>query len=332
MGQRRFCRSSGYPLDELVGRRRRDLIGGSFTSTPPYLEFAATLSAGRSASLEFPTRTGTGGSCWVHVETQPVLEDGLPVRFISVERDITDQRAAHEIVLDNTHFLGESITDALTTLREIAELTGAGDPTAERLRVLLQSVDLDFLSAEIPAVIAQSLEGLQQVRTSDGTVSPAPEPMTADLNQAVESTVEGARNEWRYIAEVELDLEPDVGLVHCDEDELKQVLMNLVIHAAQAISGQDGREDGYDLGHISLSTERVEGGIRITVADDGPGLEEPARQKIFDPFVTSEGQSPGQGLSAAYAVIQKHGGTLSVSSTPGAGTVFTIDLPDQPFS
>jgi signal transduction histidine kinase len=76
----------------------------------------------------------------------------------------------------------------------------------------------------------------------------------------------------------------------------------------------------------------VTDGVRITVVDDGPGMDETVRKKIFDPFFTTKpvGQGTGQGLSMAYAVIQKHGGTLAVTSAPGSGSTFTIDLPDDP--
>jgi len=91
-----FCRSSGYSHEELVGLRRSDLIDGPFVTSPTFVEFAETLASGRGGALQFPSQTKDGSFYWVHVETQPILEDGEAVRFVSVERDVTSQRVAEE--------------------------------------------------------------------------------------------------------------------------------------------------------------------------------------------------------------------------------------------
>ena len=500
-----FCRSSGYVLEELVGLNRRDLIDPAFVQMSSFVEFGETLTSGQGAQMQFLSRTKDGGSYWVHAESQPIMEDGHTVRFVSVERDITSQRAAdeqlraatkkahllaeqlssekallsevlgsiphlvywkdlelryvgvnqaflairgldehavldrseaeldttdelstvlnqleqqvlqtgepvenqrlilaapdrpgrslllsvlpktdeeglvcgvigvaadvthvstleqqlaqasrlesigqlaagiaHEIntpvqyVSDNTRFLVESFGEVLSTLRAVEALADDDVPGSGRLQTLVKGVDLEFLGEEIPAALAQSLEGLdrvaQIVRAMKDFSHPGQGRVAADLNRAVESTVQVSRNEWRYVATLDLDLHPEVGMVRCHEGELKQVLLNIVVNAAQAIAGDPARKDSETLGRISLRTERVDGAVRITVADDGPGMEESVRMKIFDPFFTTKpvGQGTGQGLSMAYAVVQKHGGVLAVSSTPGVGSVFTIDLPDDP--
>jgi PAS domain S-box-containing protein len=91
-----FCRSSGYSHEELVGLRRHDLIDGPFVTTPTFIEFAEALASGRGGDLQFPSQTKDGSFYWVHVETQPIQEDGETVRFVSVERDITRQRVQDE--------------------------------------------------------------------------------------------------------------------------------------------------------------------------------------------------------------------------------------------
>jgi two-component system NtrC family sensor kinase len=501
-----FCRSSGYLLEELIGRTRKELVDETSTRTPAFLQWSATLVSGHSAEMQYLSLTKDGGSYWVHTEVQPILEDGRVVRFASVERDITSQRAAdqqlwaattnaqllaeqlnsektllsevlrsipllvywkdsqlryvgvnqaflalrglagedavlgrreteldcadelsaaldpleqqvmltgvavdnqrvilatsdqprcalllsvlpktdergvvrgvigvaadvthvstleqqlaqasrlesigqlaagiaHEIntpvqyVSDNTRFLVSSFTEVQNLLLALRALPEDDTPGSTRLRGLMNGVDLDFLGEEIPAALAQSLEGLdrvtQIVRAMKDFSHPGHGRAAADLNRAVESTVQVSRNEWRYVAALELDLDPDVGMVRCHEGELKQVLLNIVVNAAQAIATDPARQDTRALGKISLRTERVDGGVRITVTDDGPGMDESVRTKIFDPFFTTKpvGQGTGQGLSMAYAVVQRHGGTLAVSSTPGAGSAFTIDLPDEP--
>ena len=250
---------------------------------------------------------------------------------------------AHEIntpvqyVSDNTRFMAETFGGVLSALRSMEVLAAGEGPVAAELRATLAAVDLEFIAEEIPSALSQSLEGLsrvaQIVRAMKDFSHPGTGRAAADLNRAVESTAQVSRNEWRYVATLDLDLSPDVGLVRCFEGELKQVLLNIVVNAAQAIAGERERTGGHILGSIEIRTERVDGGVRITVTDDGPGMDDDVERRIFDPFFTTKpvGQGTGQGLSMAYAVIvQKHGGKLTVESSPGAGSTFVIDLPDDP--
>jgi signal transduction histidine kinase len=248
---------------------------------------------------------------------------------------------AHEIntpvqyVSDNTRFLTDSFAEVLTTLRTVNDLSAGDDPVAGQLRTALARMDLEFLAEEIPSALSQSQEGLtrvaQIVRAMKDFSHPGQGRAEADLNRAVESTVQVSRNEWRYVADLDLDLGPDLGMVPCFEGELKQVLLNIIVNAAQAIAEAPSHAGGQILGHIAIRTERTDDGVRITISDNGPGMDDAVRRKIFDPFFTTKpvGKGTGQGLSMAYAVIvQKHGGTLNVESVPGEGSTFTITLPD----
>jgi two-component system NtrC family sensor kinase len=250
---------------------------------------------------------------------------------------------AHEIntpvqyVSDNTRFLAETFNGVLSALQTVDGLAVGDGEMARQLRDVLAGVDLDFLGEEIPNALSQSQEGLsrvtQIVRALKDFSHPGQGRAEADLNRAVESTVQVSRNEWRYVASLDLDLDPEVGLVRCYEGELKQVLLNIVVNAAQAIETESERTGSQSLGRIQMRTERLGGGVRITVTDDGPGMDEAIQKKIFDPFYTTKpvGKGTGQGLSMAYAtVVQKHGGKLSVRSAPGEGSTFVIDLPENP--
>jgi signal transduction histidine kinase len=242
-----------------------------------------------------------------------------------------------QYVSDNTRFLTDSFTAVATALRAAARLAGGDDATAEQLRSALQGLDLAFLVDEIPAALGQSQEGLARVgeiiRAMKDFAHPGADRTEADLNRAVRSTAMVTHHEWRYVAVLDLDLDPAVGVIRCFEGELKQVLLNIVVNAAQAIAGGPPRPADAPLGRIGIRTERTADGVRITIRDDGPGMDEAVRRRVFDPFFTTKGvgQGTGQGLSLAYAVVvQKHGGTLTVTSAPGEGAVFSILLPDPP--
>ncbi|MDT4992451.1 MAG: two-component system, NtrC family, sensor kinase [Actinoplanes sp.] len=243
---------------------------------------------------------------------------------------------AHEIntpiqfVSDNTSFVAKAFDQLLTLVRAVREM-----PPMDGLRELFGEVDVDFLIDEVPSALTESLEGLERVaqivRAMKDFSHPGQGRADVDVNRAVESTAQVARNEWKYHAQLDLRLGADVGLIPCYEGELKQVVLNLIVNAAHAIEAAGPRPDG-SLGHISIGTTRVAGMVHIVIRDDGIGMDEATSQRIFDPFFTTKevGKGTGQGLSMAYAsVVQKHGGAIRVESSPGNGTAFVVSLPAQ---
>jgi two-component system NtrC family sensor kinase len=251
---------------------------------------------------------------------------------------------AHEIntpvqyVSDNTRFVSDTFRGVLAGLREISDLVSDDerDPSALRsgLSGVLDEIDLPFVAEEVPGALVQSLEGLERVggivRAMKDFSHPGKGRGDMDLNRAVESTAQVTRNEWRYYAELDLDLDPRAGTVPCIEGEIKQVLLNLVVNAAHAIAERRGRTGRETTGHIRIRTRRLEETVTITVEDDGIGMDESVRNHAFDPFFTTKpvGQGTGQGLSIAREiVVHKHGGRIDIVSAPDQGATFTVSLP-----
>ena len=262
---------------------------------------------------------------------------------------------AHEIntpvqyVSDNALFLADSFTDVLEALRSIANVArgaeqdpreGAKQATVAdlraRLQLLVDGLDLDFLGTEIPSALEQTLEGIARVaeivRAMKEFSHPGQGRVETDLNHAVETTVQVSRNEWKYVAEMDLDLDPEVGQVPCYEGELKQVVLNLVVNAAHAIAEAHEKSGDMALGRIGIKTRRDQDAdmIRLSISDDGAGMTEETRLRIFDPFFTTKavGKGTGQGLAMAHnCVVGKHGGSIDVSSEVGVGTTFQLNLP-----
>jgi signal transduction histidine kinase len=145
------------------------------------------------------------------------------------------------------------------------------------------------------------------------------------INTGFESTLVVAWNKIKYVADVRKDLN-DVPQIHARGGEINQVILNILVNAAQAIADQNRSEKGV----ISVHTESNDEWVTMTIRDDGPGIPREILQKVFDPFFTTKepGKGTGLGLSISYDIIvNKHKGKLSVKSLPGKGTVFIIALP-----
>jgi signal transduction histidine kinase len=114
-----------------------------------------------------------------------------------------------------------------------------------------------------------------------------------------------------------------VARVVCAPQQLRQVFLNLVVNAAQAV------EDG---GHVLVATRNDGAHVVVSVADDGCGIPAELLDRIFDPFFTTKpiGEGTGLGLGIAHQIVASHGGDIEVESTPGEGTVFRVRLPAAP--
>lgn len=142
-----------------------------------------------------------------------------------------------------------------------------------------------------------------------------------NLNECLDSALTIGRNLIKQKAEVVRDY-GDLPEVECAASQINQVLLNILTNAAQAID---------DFGVIRLQSRALDEGVEIRISDNGSGMPETVRQRIFDPFYTTKpvGQGTGLGLSISYQIITQHGGSIAVASTPGAGTEFRLWLPQQ---
>jgi len=256
---------------------------------------------------------------------------------------------AHEVntpaqyIGDNIRFLRESFAQLTPLLRQHERLLRAVKENSvppELIAELDQSLresDLEFLIAETPRAIEQSLEGVNCVTRivhsmRDFSHPGSGEKIPTDLNQAVESTLTVAANEWKYVANIVKDFQPGLPRVPCLPGELNQVILNLVVNAARAIAAVTVG-DPRNKGTITIVTRRDGDWVEIQVADTGAGIPEAIRDKVFDPFFTTRpmGEGTGQGLAIARnLIVGRHNGTLTFQSQEGVGTVFTIRLPIDP--
>jgi len=152
-------------------------------------------------------------------------------------------------------------------------------------------------------------------------------PTPIDINHALETTLTVSKNEWKYVATVETALDPGLPPVPALSGPINQVFLNIVVNAAHA--NAEAHPDG-TLGTIRVSSQRQGDNALIAIEDDGTGMPEEVRARIFEPFFTTKGvgRGTGQGLAIAHqVVVEQHGGSIAVHSTPGQGSRFEISLP-----
>jgi two-component system NtrC family sensor kinase len=139
----------------------------------------------------------------------------------------------------------------------------------------------------------------------------------------LESVLAGLKNELMALkVDVTLTVEPGIPEIEMNPNQIKQVFVNLLNNAAQAISST-GRP-----GRIAITAKRWLDGVAVTVADDGPGIPEELLPRVFEPFFTTktEGEGTGLGLSICQGIVKEHGGRITLESSPGAGALFTVEL------
>ena len=253
---------------------------------------------------------------------------------------------AHEIntpiqfIGDNTRFLEvafQELDGVITQSRQLLEVFKEGGALDQAILDIEKSIvgsKLDYMREEIPFAIEEALGGVQQVATIVKAMKQFSHPGKKEkglnnINEALESTIQVARNEWKYVADLETDFDPDLPLVPCLHGELNQVFLNMIVNAAHAIEPTI-KEKPNKKGKITVSTREVDGFAEIRIQDDGTGIPEEIQSKVFDLFFTTKevGKGTGQGLALAYSVIyEKHGGTIAIESEMGEGTTFIVRLP-----
>lgn len=260
---------------------------------------------------------------WTELRGNSVAVDGRECRLVSV-RDTTELRAHEEARLreDKMESLGvlaggiaHDFNNALASIVGHVELARNGDP-GER-REMLDSAEQAALHARnLTTQLLAFAKGGQPVRR-----------MT-DLKRLLRETVQLAGSGSRL--RIDLDIPDDLWSSEIDSGQFAQVVSNLVINAQQA-SPEGGRlsiRASNLLGSpVTTSPKEKLPFVRIDIEDDGPGIPEAIRHRIFDPYFTTKEDGSGLGLASAFAICKRHGGTLTFDSREGNGTTFHAYFP-----
>jgi PAS domain S-box-containing protein len=342
--------NSGYSREELLGKTPTVFKSG-LVDNAVYVDLYRTLEQGQVWSGRLRNRQKNGAIVEEDVTISPMHnEDGQLSHYVAIKRDMTEMTnlqlqllqaqkleaigtlaagIAHEIntpmqyVQNNITFFAQAFSDTSRLFTELAR-TRQNDNREELLQCL-EVIDLDYLMAEIPEAIDEAREGIDRVVKIVSAMKAFSHPgssdrVAADINLALENTVTVCRNEYKYVAEMVLDLQADLPNVPCFPDQLNQAMLNLIVNAAHAIE-ESGAKFPDNPGRITISTRNCGDTVEIRVQDSGKGIPEKIRSLIYDPFFTTKevGKGTGQGLTIVY--------DINFITEPGMGTTFIVRLP-----
>lgn len=304
-------------LEDVLNLHCFEAHSGTRTSCPN-CDMQEVIKTGKPRISE--TKCGTGQVYLVNF--YPILNDrGEVESVIRYARDITDQKKVEQKIQQ---------TEKLVSAGKLA--AGVAHEINNPLGIILCYTDLlkrqlsDFPQGlkDLNIIEKQTLNCKRIVTDllhfSRGHKS---EKVFSSLNRAIEDVIQIFKHQLKkQKISFDLDLDPDLPQVNFNEDSIKQVFVNLIMNSSQAI---------HEGGKILISSRYIqkENMARITFWDSGTGLKPENRNRIFDPFFSTKktGESTGLGLSVSYGIIQDHGGDISVKSSPGEWTEFTVHLP-----
>jgi len=353
-------KNSGFNENELIGSSSHIFSDGLMDASV-IAQLRDTITQGQIWQGHYKSRRKDDSLMEEDVTISPVRnEEGELTHYVAIKRDITERTLlqrqllqaqkleaigqlaagiAHEI---NTpmQYVQNNVTFFEQAFQELQPLLVAVSKTENSLLTtetaeLMANIDLDFLMQEIPEGIKETHDGINRVVKIVSAMKAFSHPsgsekVATDLNRALDSTITVCRNEWKYLAEMITDFDPDLPLVSCFPDQLNQVVLNLIINASHAIQDHNKLDAQGALGRITITTRKEDAWVEIQVSDSGGGIPEAIQQRIFDPFFTTKevGKGTGQGLAIAHdIVVNKHGGRIDFTSKPEQGTTFFIRLP-----
>jgi len=263
------------------------------------------------------------------IKSAPILdEDGKVTKVVYSMTDITERvnAEAKEKILQREL----SLTSRLASIGEVA--AGITHEINNPLTGVIAFAQM-LMQMDVPKNMKEAVEVIYDganrvVGIVDKLLTFArrdrPEKEYADINAILANTLAMRSYEMRTNnVSVTQDLDEDLPRTMANVGKLQQVFMNIIVNAEQAMATAHNRGD------LSVRTEQVDGQIRISIADDGPGVPEDIIDKLFDPFFTTKSDygGTGLGLSISYGIVKEHDGKIYVRSVPGKGATFVIDLP-----
>ena len=303
----REARSGFAWLDGTEAKIARENLGAAF--------------AGELRRFEVPYHRHDGSDATSHVLYAPVRESGRIPKVLALVRDVTEQRRTQTQLqqAEKLAAMGQLVSGVAHEINNPAAIISG----------FAQTLLLDQLTPDQRETIQMMYDEATRIgRITSNLLAFAragsKERTLVDLNEIVKRTY--ALRSYHLTTlniTVNLELDESYPRAWANGSEMQQMLLNLLINAEQALTAATAKRA------ITIRTSTTEDGIRLQVADTGPGIDPDIQVKIFDPFFTTkpEGTGTGLGLSICYGIVHDHGGRIWLDSEPGHGAVFTVELP-----
>lgn len=345
-------------ISHLAGRPRR--MVGDLMSTPIYSDLVDKWSRKRLNWLASARVESTGGPYLLVVAGNadkgldqgksllfqrfvPVVAEALrrrdeALRSRKLEQDLQQSQKlealgalaggiAHEIntpmqyISDNLHFLRDSFAELVCAVQRCGDADRASPVT---------DADLQFLIQEVPLALEQSLNGCRRVAEIVEAVRTTAYPELApderiEMRGLLEHCLVVTRGSWKHDIDVSLHGDLTVPVLRGSPGQMGQVFINLTTNACDAVrAAPDGRK-----GVVRISLGMESGAVVVHVDDNGPGVPEALRNRIFDRYFTTKdvGKGTGRGLDICRSIVEQHGGEIAVGDSPLGGGRFTVRLP-----
>ena len=322
-----FEKASGYSKEELVGKNPN--VFGSGKHPRRFWEgMWKTITSGRVWVGEIENRRRSGEPFFTQLLISPIIDAaGKIVGFFGVHRDITGQKSLEQQLIHAqkmesigmlaaglAHEVGNPLT-SISSLVQVIQRTTADDFTQDKLELIKSQINR--ISKIIRDLVDFSRRSSYEVQLTD-------------VNKCIKDSVEivriGKKSKGISFGVDFAESIPQLPLV---PDQIEQVFINILINAVDAIHARPDAPGRVAGGSIVVASEVSNEHLVVTIRDNGKGISEDSRPKIFEPFYTTKkvGEGTGLGLWVSYGIIKSFQGTIQVDSVEGEGTTFTISFP-----
>jgi PAS domain S-box-containing protein len=325
-GNFKWCNTStlrglGYHRGEFIGRQLLEMVYEEDRElVREKLNGALT---GEPQTYEMRYFAHDGSLRHARVDNSPLVVEGRTTGVLGIARDITEQKEERERAAraDKLRALGQLASGVAHDFNNsLAAILGRAQLLRRQVHdpALVRNLDIIQTAAEDAAATVRRIQTFARK-------SPVKEFELLDVRSLLNDAIEITRTRWENEARVRgleyvVNLEAESGhSTYGSASELREVFVNLIVNAVDAMPRG---------GMLSISCKGEEARLKLQFADNGMGMSEDVRQKIFEPFFSTKGaHGTGLGLSVSHSIIDRHEGSISVKSDPGLGTTFTIDLP-----
>jgi PAS domain S-box-containing protein len=311
----KFCEISKYPARELLGNNHRILNSG-LHPVEFFKEMYRTIANGGVWRGEIRNRAKDGTYYWVDTTIVPFLrDDGRPHQYLAIRYDITERKRSEAALRNQTALvqLGKMAAVVAHEVRNpLAGIKGAMQVLGRRL---------SETSAEYGVIVEviKRIDTLNEIVDDLLQFARPHEPVLRAFAAAtlVEETISLLREDPRF-GEVVIGLDLEDATVIGDLEQLKLVILNLLINAAQAMGGR---------GTLRVFVRAIPGWHEVRIIDQGPGISPEARDHLFEPFFTTKHRGTGLGLATARRILEGHRGSIALEASAGGGTTAVVRLP-----